>query len=176
MGTACQAVVGTHHPVLVYWLIFLASSAFSASGHLGKQDMIRLINELNLMIHLLDRGKFGGYTSDKVCDLVHPSLMMIIPSNQRVLGVVDHSPTMWLMLRCLRASQGLCGPLHALAPNPGASGAHLACPPGIIPVASTAAWTRQGIVAPSHHANLMAGSWGLLRPPLVSSLGQRSPR
>ena len=49
MGTACRAVVGTHHPALVYRLIFSASSAFNALGHLGKRYMIHLPGSMSLI-------------------------------------------------------------------------------------------------------------------------------
>ena len=35
MGIACFTAAGTHHPVVVYHLIFQVSSEQNASGHLG---------------------------------------------------------------------------------------------------------------------------------------------
>ena len=40
-------------------------------------DLFAGINELNLMIHLPERGKLGGHASNKVCDLVHPLLPQV---------------------------------------------------------------------------------------------------
>ena len=35
IGVACSAAAGTHHPVVVYYSIFQASSEQNMSGHLG---------------------------------------------------------------------------------------------------------------------------------------------
>ena len=55
-------MVGTHDPVLVYWLIFSASSAFSVSGHSGKQYMIRLPGSMSLIswFSSLNGGSLAG--------------------------------------------------------------------------------------------------------------------
>ena len=62
MGTACLTVAGTHQPVLVYRLIFSASSSFSASGHFRKRKLICLSGLINLIWWLINRqgGSFGG--------------------------------------------------------------------------------------------------------------------
>ena len=106
MGTACQAVVGTHHLALVYRLIFSASSAFNASGHLGKQFMIRLPGSMSLISwftslnggslagtpptrsvilfihHSLNSGSFGG-SEPLPCNMAHATLPSCKPGPTR---------------------------------------------------------------------------------------------
>src|SRR6266481_926980 len=53
METACCAIASTHHPTSVYQLTLLASSAFKASGHLGKQYVICLPRSMRLIWWLI---------------------------------------------------------------------------------------------------------------------------
>ena len=106
MGTACQAVVGTHHPALVYRLIFSASSAFNALGHLGKRYMIHLPGSMSLISwftslnggslagtpptrsailfihHSLNSGGFGG-GEPLPCNVAHATLPSCKPGPTR---------------------------------------------------------------------------------------------
>ena len=71
----CLLSCGRHPPSGTGILVDLLSK-FSFQ-HIGTfrqviYDSLARINELDLMIHLPEWGKFGGYASDKVCDLVHP--------------------------------------------------------------------------------------------------------
>ena len=174
MGTACQAVVGTHHPALVYRLIFSASSAFSTSGHLGKCYMIRLPGSMSLISWFtsLNGGSLAGMPPTRSVILsIHHSLNLEsfgggrpLPCNVARAMLLSHKP----------------GPTWATARSFPESGGERGSPrlppmPNVIPAASMAVWARQSIVVPYRHANLMEGFWGLLKPPFISFLGQRSP-
>src|SRR6266481_8236048 len=62
MGTACCIIAGTHHLASVYRLTLSASSAFNASGHLGKRYVICLPRSMRLIWWLISQsgGSLGG--------------------------------------------------------------------------------------------------------------------
>src|SRR6266481_2664096 len=141
MGTACCAVAGTHHPTLVYQLTLSASSAFKASGHLGKQYIIHLPGSMRLIWWLISwsGGSLAGIPPIKSeifrshCSLKPESLEDALASSYFVAIATFNAcwhestgmPTCFLVMTLGellgRASPerlhsgGLCGPLMATA-------------------------------------------------------------